>query len=224
MVSRNIKSIDVLSENRYKINLEPMDDYGDVYIFDTSEINNGILKVPYSETDTENFYTYKLVNKTEVSKDTIFNNYCDWYIKNNNVDIFTNDGNGYGKATVTGYAYVEERTNIDDGETFKYVLFKITKSSSDNFMEFLGLLNGNSYVGEEAIGLGCLNNDVISYINASDEFGDKGTSFELTAEDTAKIINSSANKPINLELEKYKLTNGSSGYNCTSLITKVTVK
>ena len=133
-------------------------------------------------------------------------------------------GNAEGKVNVTGYAYVEERTNIDDDETFKYVLFKITKSSSDNFMEFLGLLNGNSYVGEEAIGLGCLNNDVISYINASDEFGDKGTSFELTAEDTAKIINSTADKPIKLKLEKYKLTNGGSGYNCSSLITKVTVK
>jgi len=224
MVSRNIKSIDVLSENRYKINLEPMDDYSDVYIFDTSEINNGILKVPYSETDMENFYIYKLVNKADVSKDTIFNNFCNWYIKNENVDTFTNEGNGYGKVNVTGYAYTEERTNSDTGEKYKYVFFKVTESNSNNFMQFLEDNNGNAYVGDKAIGLGCLNNNIISYNNASDEFGTKGVNYKLSVNDTSKIMSSSSNNPINLELEKYRLTNGSSGYNCTSLITKITVK
>ena len=142
---------------------------------------------------------------------------------NGNVDTFVIEDYEYGKVTVTGYAYTEERTDSDTGEKFQYVLFKITESSSDNFMKYIESMKGNSYVSDKAIGLGCFKDGIISYNNVYDDDGGKGANYKLSSVDSIKIINSSSSNLIRLNLLKNKLITGGSGYNCSSLIARISV-
>lgn len=212
MQSHNVGTITSIGDNKYEI----IDDNGDKYItVDVTEASKGILKIGN--------YTYKLINRESVSKDTVAKTICNGYVKSNNVETFATGDNGYGEAIVTGYAYTEERTDSDTGEKFQYVLFKITESSSDNFMKYIESMKGNSYVSDKAIGLGCLKDGIISYNNASNDNSGKGENYTLSSVDSIKIINSSSSNLIKLDLLKNKLTTGSSGYNCSSLITRISV-
>ena len=90
------------------------------------------------------------------------------------------------------------------------------------FLKYLKDHGGNAYISEKKFALGCSEDDKITYINDSDSTGMK--SYELTKEDSSKIMNSKENKPIKLEVEIYKFTGGSGAPECYSYISRVEVK
>ena len=92
---------------------------------------------------------------------------------------------------------------------------------SDDFSSYVRDLNGNAFAKENAIGLGCIENNRLSYVNDSDELGMKG--YNLSESDTSILLNSSQSNPITLELEKLQYTSGRGAPKCYSHITYVKV-
>lgn len=128
------------------------------------------------------------------------------------VNTFKYDGENtntaYGKVRVTGYAKVEnvledtcdvEEDCVNQPKN-KYVQFIITKTDSSDFKKYLKDLDDDNV---NSIGLGCLKNNKIAYINNSVYFGDKD--FELNEEIAEIITNSSKTNTITLDLEKLEL-------------------
>ena len=128
--------------------------------------------------------------------------------------------NGYGKIKVRGYAYTEKVTLW--GETVNYVFFKVGDSSADNWVDYLEKYKDNSFAKDDAIGLGCIKNGVISWSNFSDDLG--YAKFSLTKEDTSKIMNTSEEKRIILNLNKFKISDyGKEVDLCYSHMTKISI-
>ena len=83
-------------------------------------------------------------------------------------------------------------------------------------------MQGNAFALENAIGLGCVIDNQITYINDSDETEFKR--YKLSQEDSEKILNSTESNPITLKLEKLQLSSGRGASLCYSHITKIEVK
>ncbi len=130
----------------------------------------------------------------------------------------------YGTSQVEGYATTESRPDCSDvcycgenGElcdTVSYVLFHVTKSNNESLSEYLSNLNGNSFGGTNSVGVGCLADGVISYSNVSDANG--WQSHTISQPDTAKIIASTEQNPIIIELTRLKYTSGMGAPSCYS--------
>jgi len=142
-------------------------------------------------------------------------------------DAFSNHGDDgyYGTPQVEGYATIFQRQDGggDTGDcgqngelctTVDYVLFHVTRNSNVALREFLLDQNGNSFAGEGIIGMGCVSNEVISYSNVSDSDGWKP--YTISAEDTTKIMASTANSPIAINVSRSKLTTGGGAPTCYS--------
>jgi hypothetical protein len=126
-----------------------------------------------------------------------------------------------GLVYVLGYSEIVKMNSPYDDESYNYVFFHIIDTKSNEFLDYIEELQGNSYVREKAIGLGCLNNEIISYVNDSNEIGSK--SFELSNKSTNAIINSSISNPIKLKLTKKALSYGGEAPLCYSHITNIKV-
>ena len=146
----------------------------------------------------------------------------------NIVNTFTSQYPEEGIATVTGYATVVKRSVCDapfctdenePEQQIDYVFFNITDTKSSEFLKFIEKSKGNSFVGDNSIGLGCLEKGVITYNNNSDKTGYK--SYTLNNSLSSDILNSSKDKAITLELEKLKLSFGGYADICYSHITNV---
>jgi hypothetical protein len=146
-------------------------------------------------------------------------------VKVKETDTFSLDTES-GVAYVTGYATIEELRGDgleeDENEKVDYVLFHITSPTSSNFLKWIKSIEGNAFVGEKAIGLGCVENNIIKYVNSSDKLGDK--EFTLTKNDSTMIINSTKDSPVTLKLERLQFTSGSGAPLCYSHITYVSVE
>ena len=153
---------------------------------------------------------------------------------NNSSEAKTNDKiiNTFSKSTdsgiavVKGYAYIEKMQHecYDDCDTAPYedyVFFHVSETKSEDFKAYINGLNGNSFARENAIGLGCVKNNQLTYVNNSD--AKEWQSLTLTTVDTNKILSSTASSSITLKLEKLALTNGGPAVDCYSHITNVTV-
>lgn len=138
-------------------------------------------------------------------------------------DFEVNEGGAAGgSAYIKGHASineVEEGFCVSDCKTFDYVSFVIEENNTPGLDTYIKQNAGNSFVGENSIGLGCVDNGMIHYFNDSDE--DKRQEFELGADESAAILASSEENPIALKVTKEKLTFGAGAPDCYSHFTKV---
>ncbi len=128
-----------------------------------------------------------------------------------------------GTLEVTGYAEkVAKLTGATGTETVDYIYFYVVGTNSNEIYTYINNHSGNAFFKTNAIGLGCLDNNKIHYWNASDANGEK--KYELSAEDTAKIMNSTSANPIKLELTKMPYSSAKGAPTCTSMMTTIKVK
>ncbi|OGH68767.1 MAG: hypothetical protein A2754_00155 [Candidatus Magasanikbacteria bacterium RIFCSPHIGHO2_01_FULL_47_8] len=126
------------------------------------------------------------------------------------------------KVAVTGYPIITEVPEAwceENCKTYSYVLFKIVKANNNALFAFLGVNEGNSFVGKESVGLGCTENNVITYFNHSDQFGMQ--EYRLSLELSKKILEANQEKPITIQLERLLFTGGSGAPTCYSHFTRV---
>ncbi len=143
----------------------------------------------------------------------------------------------YGTVYLEGYAKTIEEPLCNgpdicqgDEETVTEVLFYVTKGKVDEIKDWFATDdNGNDYLP-----LGCLENDLISFIAMADDFykGDNPNSqeyysrdIEIGKTDSEKIIGSNENNTITLRVEKKKFKKDVryGFYMCNSFITGVEV-
>ena len=135
----------------------------------------------------------------------------------------------FGKVLVKGYATIEKIKDVcyseeecANAKLFDYVMFNIVETDSQEFKDYINKRIGNSYFMENAVGLGCLENNIISYQNYSTEYGYK--SYKLNEINSQKIINSSKDNPITLYLERLPLISGGAGAStCYSFISNIEI-
>ena len=131
----------------------------------------------------------------------------------------------YGKVTVTGFVTIGKMSSFDcfeNCETVDYLFFHVMETEDESFLNFLEDRAGNSFVLGNAIGLGCVNNGVLSYYNSSDALG--GKHFSLSKDNTKKLLDSSRYNMVTLELERKEFSGGSEAPLCYSHITTINFK
>ena len=129
-----------------------------------------------------------------------------------------------GIAYVEGYVEKEHRSGTmyfsDEGDV-DYLLFHIVNTDSNDFLKWIDNSKGNSFVGDKAIGIGCINDNIIEYYNSSDEKED--AQYRISKNDSEKIINSTKDNLVKLKLERKVYTGGSGTPMCYSHITNINV-
>ena len=135
---------------------------------------------------------------------------------------------GYGTVQVEGYAQIQPTMDCADGcdaqtqkGMFEFVVFTITKINNDALKEYFET-NPDYSTAWPQIGLGCYLDELITYDNNADITGIKN--YELSTIASTKIINSSQDKLIRLELEKLPLTTESDApVDCYSHFNRISV-
>ena len=137
--------------------------------------------------------------------------------KNDTFNISTESGS----VDVLGYITIEKIKSFETDETNDYVFFNIVDTKSNDFKAFLDGLSGNTFGGNNKIGLGCINNGKIYYFNSSD--GKELESYEIGETSSKKILDSIEGNPIKLRLTRLEYNGGTSAPICYSHITNVEV-
>lgn len=137
--------------------------------------------------------------------------------KNDTFNISTESGS----VDVLGYITIEKIENFETDETNDYVFFNIVDTKSEDFKTFLEGLSGNTFGGNNKIGLGCIDNEKIYYFNSSD--GKELESYEIGETSSKKILDSKEGNPIKLRLTRLEYNGGTSAPICYSHITNVEV-
>ena len=139
---------------------------------------------------------------------------------NANEDAFHKNANGdfYGTLTLTGYMDVQTRVcNPGDmcGQTVEYASFIFTQTSSEAIKEFGGQYQGNSFIANDRVGIGCVQETAarIVYQNYGDENKIEG---EIKGEDFVKLAQSNANKQVQLKMTRPLYTSGQGAPDCYS--------
>jgi hypothetical protein len=144
--------------------------------------------------------------------------------KENSFHYDEESGTYYGKLVVEGYLTTQEVPEPfceENCAMHTYAFFNVLKSDNDSLGYYLKRQEGNSFVGEGKIGLGCVKDGVLWRMNDSDEFGMKR--YENSPEESEKIIGSSAESPIKIELERYLYTSGRGAPACYSHFAQVEI-
>ena len=157
-------------------------------------------------------------NANESSKDTKETKSVDELGKNDTFSMKTESG----VVEVIGYTIIEKISDFDSEEEYDYVFFNILETKSNDFNKYLKSISGNSFVRNNAIGLGCRLDNLIKYYNSSDKLGDLKY-FELSKNDSKKILSSTKSNPVRLRLERLVYTSGSWAPACYSHITNIDV-
>ena len=132
---------------------------------------------------------------------------------------------GYGTVTVKGYAKIEKFEPYPgeepSGTGEDYVYFNLLESDK-TFKTFVNNVE-SAWALEDSIGLGCIIDNKIKYSNESKKYGEKV--FEITKEDSKKIINSTKEKPITLKLTRLQSDPNYQAHDtdCFSIITEVKI-
>lgn len=124
----------------------------------------------------------------------------------------------------TGYTFIEEVQESFCEENCgvnQYVFFKVLDTTSEKLMEYISDPGGNSFMRDQSLLVGCLVDDVITTANHSDKFGYQEK--EYNEETTTKLLNSSEENPISVEMNKYTLSGGRGAPDCYSHITELEV-
>ncbi len=113
---------------------------------------------------------------------------------------YTSEEGHIGTITVQGYAFIQEQKEDPDydlcGEncgSYEYVFFRLTDPLTEPLSSFVKGNRGNSFMKENAIGLGCLSDGVISA--SSPDFPS-----EISREMTERLLQATENDPITLTL------------------------
>lgn len=141
----------------------------------------------------------------------------DNFAKNDTFNISTESGS----VDVLGYISIEKIKSFETDETNDYVFFNIVDTKSNDFKTYLEGLSGNTFGGNNKIGLGCTDNEKIYYFNSSD--GKELESYELSENSSKKILDSTEENPIKLRLTRLEYNGGTSTPICYSHITNVEV-
>lgn len=137
--------------------------------------------------------------------------------KNDTFNISTESGS----VDVLGYITIEKMESFETDETNDYVFFNIVDTKSNDFLNYLDGLSGNTFGGKDKIGLGCINNGKIYYFNSSD--GKELENYEIGETSSKKILDSTEENPIKLRLTRLEYNGGTSAPICYSHITNVEV-
>ena len=139
--------------------------------------------------------------------------------------IRNGEGNYSGTIFAKGYGEVVDISEgfcdpaVDECAMVKGVSFVVTEHNTPGFAEFQEDYAGNSFVGEGFIGLGCVEEGRIFYINSSD--GAEFAEYEIDEALTEKILAATEDEPITLKFNKDLLTFGSGAPDCYSHFTSV---
>ena len=150
-------------------------------------------------------------------------------------DIISGNDYYYGTVQVEGYATIktlkechdeyisDTMADCENVYSYDYVFFNILRTENNDFERFVQDRVNKFWMDNNAVGLGCMKNNVIEWNNYfdGDHLPGEETQLSLSTSDTAKILNSTKSNPIILELEKLKMTEGIEVYGCYSDITKI---
>jgi hypothetical protein len=148
-------------------------------------------------------------------------------IQNSATDDFKYDADNsdyYGNLIANGYLTLKERPEafcVENCPMYTYAFFNVLNTDNEFFDDYIEGQKGNSFVGDMSIGLGCVENAILWRWNDSDEFGMK--KYTNSTETSEAILNSSAENPIKIELERYLFTKGSGAPDCYSHFAQVNI-
>jgi hypothetical protein len=123
----------------------------------------------------------------------------------------------YGDLVVKGYSTVVETLEPfcqENCAKYNSVLFNITETKNESIEDYIGGQIGNSFVSETGIGIGCVENEIISRWNDSDEFGMK--EYMSSTEISERILESTKEKPVTIQLTRFPYTGGRGAPACYS--------
>lgn len=152
----------------------------------------------------ENFISYQMLKEKDISSFKA-----------------DNDGNFYGTLTVTGYPVIKKKTTTlcsEDCSSYFYIYFQVLSENKALF-KFLTNQKGNAFVGEKQIGLGCLENNIITYYNDSEELG--MNQYNVSSELSRNILESNEQNPISITLTRLLFIGGSGAPDCYSHFTTI---
>ena len=138
------------------------------------------------------------------------------------VDNSSGYPNYYGTVDVTGYATITNQTEsfcVENCKNYDYVFFNLVNNTNEVLDQYINQENaGNAFMTKNGIGLGCLENGVISYVNASE----KGQiSVDLSPELSSSITDSTETAPVTLTLTKDAFEPGKGTADCYSHFSEV---
>jgi hypothetical protein len=170
------------------------------------------------------FIIYKKINVQNEDSLDLFNlSYKNtfYYVENKDDDVYRDYSTGI--VEVKGYAEVVKRDGIPDDE---YVFFHIIESSSSDFLNYIKSLYEfdphGYYIREDAIGIGCLEDNIISMIRFADKYNEENLSYKLSLDDSKKILSSSKDKPVSIIFRKdYDSNNDPVVNRCSSKISSI---
>lgn len=141
-------------------------------------------------------------------------------------DFSYDEENGvyYGNLVVSGYLDVQEMQAgfcDENCEVFDYAFFQILDTDNDVFDQYVEGQGGNSFIGDNSIGLGCVEDGILWRMNDSNEFGMQ--EYRNSAEESEAILNASAENPIKVQLERYLFTGGGGAPDCYSHFANVKI-
>jgi hypothetical protein len=133
-------------------------------------------------------------------------------------DFKYHEGVGYyGNLVVRGYAttsLIPEAFCKENCPIYTYVLFNIVETNNEFIDDFIAGFEGNSFLEDGKIGLGCIENDALWHINDSDEFRMK--KYTISLETSKAILNSNCDNLVTIKLERYPYTSGTDAPDCYS--------
>ena len=125
-----------------------------------------------------------------------------------------------GVVTVRGYAETYERClnwmeSIGENcQKTEYIFFKIIEADQASMFDYIKAEQGNSFVADQAVGLGCSADGVISYWNAAG--ANPIVQHEIPTEETVRILRSSAEDMVTLRLKRNPPNDGMGAPACYS--------
>lgn len=131
------------------------------------------------------------------------------------VSTFKKSTGGFdGSLTLTGYLEIKSVQDFD-GKSSDYAFFIITKTNNNLIYDYLREEEGNSFVGNNSIGLGCYQKE--SNRIFSTNYGDIGVAENvISGNEYQKLITSTQTNLIQLDLTKPIFNGGGGAPTCYS--------
>lgn len=124
----------------------------------------------------------------------------------------------FGTLRLTGYLDIVQRCGFfveECNETFNYVFFVFTETNNELINDFLDQNKGNSFVKDNAIGLGCYQEDK-NRIYSTNDGDDKVFENIISNKDLENLLLSNESNLIKLQLTKPIYTSGRGAPDCYS--------
>jgi hypothetical protein len=125
------------------------------------------------------------------------------------------EGSYSGDLYVTGYVDIQTMNEpfcMSNCKKFSYASLHVQRTGNDHLADFLGVNEGNAYVGPARIGLGCAEGEIVRYANHSDKYEMK--EFRVSSDLSVQILHSSPSDPVTLHLVKLPLEGGTEAPAC----------